>query len=76
MITVTIEKNVPLPKRKGEYKWDGIAWQDLQIGDSFQVECTNCAGIKKHARKHGVEIVIRQLRKGCFRVWRVEPLKP
>lgn len=76
--TLPIEKGIPLPIiGRQAHIFDRIPWTKMEIGDSVRIEHTNCAGIKRRASKHGIEITVKcELTDGrkisAFRIWRIK----
>jgi len=82
---ISIEKNVPLPPRRKSARQamlDALPWNRMEIGDSFVYEGRSSGGMKKAARRAGIEIEIRadRMQPGqfggmaatSFRIWRVK----
>jgi hypothetical protein len=65
-----VEKNIPLPSRKGNAKYP---WATMEVGDSFlcPTKPANAHSLANSASKNGKKFTARTTADGC-RVWRVE----
>ena len=79
---IVIEKGIP-PAYRGDKKRektvDSIPWANMEVGDSFIIRLTSSGGLRRRARVHGYEILIRAIefhedchyKPSAFRVWRI-----
>jgi hypothetical protein len=67
MIEIKIDKNVPLPVTCGAFE---AALRKMQTGDSFAMKGGSRSTVRHHAKKLGVEVLIRQV-KGEWRCWKI-----
>lgn len=69
-MTVTIEKNVPMPE-KGTYS--KYPWKTMEVGDSFFVIVSESArsAMSSNAKRFGIRVMTRKEGDGV-RVWRIE----
>jgi len=73
---IKIEKNIPIPKSKGQGRrpvWQNLALE-MEIGDSVLIEITQAMSFRKGAEAVGrkVKQSIIDCPEGMARVWRVE----
>ena len=63
---IEIEKNIPIPPTR---RFTEIPWNELNIGDSFQVK-KHHSGYPTMAARFGIKITIRKNKDGA-RIWRI-----
>ena len=70
MAEFEIEKNVPIPPRKGG-KTGKYPWRELKCGDSFFVPKRKHVDPPSDMKKQGYQFTFRRM-DGGVRVWRVK----
>jgi hypothetical protein len=83
-LTVSIEKDIPIPPPKSQRKanLDALPWKQMEVGDSFVYEGHSSGGLHLAAQRAGIKIVIRVQsadpgtnggppKARSFRIWRV-----
>ena len=70
MANFTIEKNIPIPPRGwGSY----VNLLEMEIGDSYFVDSkTSHQAIRSLFKRNNMNITVRKLSSGGFRIWRTE----
>ena len=72
-MNITIERNVPIPRRyKSRNEYPTILGS-MKVGESFVLETdSQRQGFLSAAKRYGFSITSRKIDGGGYRVWRVE----
>jgi hypothetical protein len=82
-MSYTIEKDIPIPPRRGHRRADGdLRWplSRLQPGESFSVprgeQTALRQAISPYQKRYGIKLRTRLQADGTLRVWRVDGVDP